>query len=139
MPSPGSTAIFMSGLAEEPGELRFTVRFESADLVGVLQRGADFVQAVEERMAARSIDLEPVQLGAVGRGHRLALEVYDEAETRQRAVVEQAVHLGFAQRHRQEAVLEAVVEENVAKRRRDDALEAVLRERPGRMLARAAA
>src|SRR6185436_12053794 len=139
MPSPGSTAIFMWALPEQPGKLRLPARFEGADLVGMAQGHADLVQPVEQRMAARRIHVELVRLGAIGGRHRLPLEVHDEAESGQRTVVEQAIHFGFGEHHRQETVLEAVVEENVAVGRRDDALETILLQGPGRMLARAAA
>src|SRR5271156_2403739 len=90
MPSPGSTAIFMAAdLAEQPGELRLTARLEGADLVGVAQRNADLVQAVQQRMTTRGVDVELVRLRTVGGRHGLPVEVHDQAEARQRAAVEQ--------------------------------------------------
>src|SRR5260221_10472196 len=91
MPSPGRTAIFTGGLPEQPGKLRLPARFEGADLVGMAQRHADFVQPVEERMAARRIDVEPVRLGAVRGRYRLPFQIDDQAESGQRVVAEHAV------------------------------------------------
>ena len=59
MPSPGSTAIFMRGLPEQPGELRLPARLERADLVGVAQRQADLVQAVQQAMLAEGSTSKP--------------------------------------------------------------------------------
>src|SRR5262249_47941086 len=101
MPSPGRTAIVFMALPEQPGKLRFSPLFEGADLVRVPQREADFVQAVEQRVPARGVDLEAERLRAVGRRDRLAIEVRDEAKPGQRTVVEKAVDLGFLQHDRQ--------------------------------------
>src|SRR5690606_6611408 len=53
--------------------------------------------------------------------------------------LEQVVDLFFAQLDRQNAVLEAVVVENIGERRCDDAAEAVVQNRPWRVLAGRAA
>src|SRR5688500_9035603 len=104
MPSPGSTATFMS---EIPGVLRFSLRLECADLVRVAQRKADLVQPVQQAVLAERIDLEAHDLGAAGGGYRLLVHVYGQFETGKRgAIVEQAVHFRLAQHDRQEAVLE---------------------------------
>src|SRR5689334_11929909 len=134
MPSPGNTATFMS---EIPGELRFSPRLEGADLVRVAQRQADLVQAVQDAVLAERIDVEAEALRAIGGRHRLRFQIDDQLEAGKRCrFVEQLVDLGFAQRDRQEAVLERVVGEDLAEGRRDYRAEAVVAQRPGRVLAR---
>ena len=72
--------------------------------------------------------------------HRLPLEVDGQREAGERPHrVEQPVDRGLGQHDRQQAVLVAVVEEDVGVRRRDQRPEAVVGQRPGRVLARAAA
>src|SRR5262245_6051904 len=137
MPSPGRTAIFM--VSEVPGELRFSPRLEGADLVRMPQRKADVVQAVQDAVLAERVDLEAPALRAVGRGNGLRLEVDAQPEAGEgRGLVEQLVDVGLAQRDRQEAVLERVVQEDLAERGRDDRAEAVVAQRPRRVLARGA-
>src|SRR5688572_16876296 len=109
MPSPGRTATLV--MSEVPGELRFAPVFEHTDLVGVAQREADLVEAVQQAVLAEGVDVEAEALGVVGRGHSLFFQIDDQSETGKRgALMEQAVDLVLAQHHRQEAVLEAVVE-----------------------------
>src|SRR5690349_21637903 len=139
MPSPGRTAILFIALPEKPGKLCFSPLFERADLVGVPQGQADLVQAVQQRVAARGVDLEAVRLRAVRGRDCLALQVHHQPEAGERAVVEEAVDLGLLQRDGKQAVLEADVVEDVAERGRDHALEAEFLQGPGRVLARAAA
>ena len=55
MPSPGRTATF---ILEVPGKLRLAPRLEGADLVGVAQREADLVEAVQQAVLAERIDVE---------------------------------------------------------------------------------
>src|SRR6185503_15589195 len=136
MPSPGSTATFMS---EVPGELRFSPRLERADLVRVPQRQADLVEAVQQAVLAERIDVEVEALRVVEGRHALPLEIDAQPEAGERSrVVKQLVDLGLRQRDRQEAVLQRVVLEDLAERGRDDGLEAVVAQRPGRVLARGA-
>src|SRR5262249_13724116 len=136
MPSPGRMATF---ILEVPGELRFSPRLEGADLVGVAQREADLVQAVQDAMLAERIDLEAEALRTVGGRDGLLFQINNQLKTgERRCLVEQLVDLGFAQRDRQEAVLERVVLEDLAERRRDHRAEAVVAQRPRRMLARGA-
>src|SRR5918999_1460126 len=137
MPSPGRTATFMS---EIPGVLRFALRLEGADLVRVAQGEADLVEPVQEAVLAERVDREVHDQRAVGRGHGLLFEVDDQSKARKgRAFVEQPIDLGLAEHDRQQAVLEAVDEEDVGERGRDQTMEAVVAQRPGRVLARGAA
>src|SRR5258708_2544326 len=89
-------------------------------------------------MLAERLDLERV-LQAVPVGDGLVLQVDAERET-WLAVrpVSQRIALLLGQPDQQQAVLGRVVEEDVAVRRGDDRLEAVLLERPRRVLARGA-
>ena len=86
------------------------------------------------------VDLEAERARSVGVGDGLRREVDDQPEAGERSdVVEEAVDLARRKHDRQEPVLEAVVEEDVAERRRDHRAEAVVHQRPRRMLARGAA
>src|SRR5229473_5571590 len=81
MPSPGRTAIFIDdSFSEIPGELRFAARLEGLDLVGVAQREADLVQAVQQAVLAERVDLEAHDLAAVGRGDGLIFQVDSQFE-----------------------------------------------------------
>src|SRR5689334_5212215 len=133
MPSPGRTATFIS---EVPGKLRFAPRLEGADLVRVAQREADLVETVQQAVLAEIVDVEAEFLRAVAGRYRLRLEIDDQTESGESRVVEQPVDLVLAQHHGQQAVLEAIGEEDVGERRRDHAAEAVVAQRPGRVLAR---
>src|SRR2546423_12461379 len=102
MPSPGRTATF---ILETPGLLRPALFFEGPNLVGVAQREADLVQTVQQAVLAERIDLETHDERAVDACHRLRVEVDHETKTGESiALVEQALHLGFAQHHREKAV-----------------------------------
>src|SRR5688572_11963565 len=93
MPSPGRTATLIS---EIPGLLRFAPLFERADLVGVAQRQADLVQAVQQAVLAEGVDLEAHHLAAVYRGHRLLLEVDHHPKSGKRgAIVEKRIDFVF--------------------------------------------
>jgi hypothetical protein len=77
---------------------------------------------------------------AVGLDHHLPRQVDRQPVTREgRHLVEQLGHLRFGQHDGQDAVLEAVVEEDVGEAGRDQRAEAVLPQRPGRVLAAGAA
>ncbi|GBH23829.1 hypothetical protein BvRS1_08780 [Burkholderia vietnamiensis] len=103
------------------------------------QRQADVVIAVQQTVLAERGDLERI-LAAVARAHDLRLEVDRQLIAVERVrVVEQVIDLLLGQHDRQQPVLVAVVEEDVGEARRDDRAEAVLLERPRRVLARAAA
>src|SRR3954470_16303749 len=141
MPSPGRTAIFIRCLSArervcEPGLGGEALRLEGLDRVLVPQRQADVVEAVEQAVLAKRLHVERVFL-CLRRDHHLALEVDRQFVARERVdLVEQACHLRLGQHDRQQAVLEAVGEEDVRVAGRDDGAEAVLVERPRRVLAR---
>jgi len=101
----------------------------------VRERDPDLVQALEEVLAARGIDVEVHRL-AGGCRHGLGGQVDREPVPRVRhRLVEQPIDLELGQHDRQEPVLEAVVEEDIGVGRRDHGLEAVLLQRPRRVLA----
>src|SRR5882672_3483523 len=138
-PSPGRTAIFM-GSAEQPGLLAAAPFLEGADLVRVAQREPDVVEAVGEAVFAERVDVEAHRLGAVRGRDDLLFEIDDQPESGERGdFVQQPVHLGFGEHDGEQAVLAAVVEEDIGVRGCDDRAKSVLAERPGRVLARAAA
>src|SRR5262245_6257614 len=138
IPSPGRTATLL--MSEVPGKLRLAPVLEGADLVRLAQREADLVEAVQQAVLAERVDVEAEALRVVGRRDGLAFQVDYQPEAGKRGgLVEQAIDLVLAQHHRQEAVLEAVGEENVGEGRRDHAAEAVVHQRPRRVLARRAA
>src|SRR5688572_16990856 len=90
MPSPARTAIFMP--LKQPRLRGAVLRLERLDLVGVFQREADVVEAVQDAMLAKRIDLELKALAA-RRRHGLSLQVHREAVTfRRRCFLEQHVH-----------------------------------------------
>src|SRR5208283_2861050 len=137
MPSPGRRAIFTAPAASgQPRVLCEMLRFERAYFVRVLQAEADLVEAVQEAMLAKRLDLEPKNRCAVDARHRLPLEVDVELEPGKRGcVVEQPVDLGFGEHDGQQAILIAVGEENVGVGRRDQGAKTIVDQRPGRMLA----
>ncbi len=86
-------------------------------------------------MLAEGIDLETV-LHAIRTGHGLRRQVHGQLVTLGGlGLLEQRIDLFILEDDRQQAVLEAVVEEDVGKARRDHGAEAVLVQRPGRVLA----
>src|SRR2546430_2752097 len=168
MPSPGSMAIFIVApdkraadrhgeqskpwfllclgdcsaavRSEEPRLFGFALRLERANLVGVGERERDVVESVQQAVLAKSVDVEPEYRAAVGGRDSLPFEGDGELESRKRCgVVKQALDIGLRQHDRQHAVLQAIIEKDVGERRSDDGAESVVAERPGRVLARAAA
>src|SRR5690606_21881387 len=112
---------------------------EGGDRVLLLQGQADVVQAVEQAVLAEGVHLEAV-LHAIGAGDRLRRQVHGQGVALAGfALAEQLVDLGVGQHDRQQAVLEAVVVEDVGEAGRDDRAEAILVQRPRRVLARGAA
>src|SRR5204863_9337595 len=106
----------------------------------VAQREADLVEPVQQAVLAERIDVEVHAERLIGGRYGLLLEVHHQAEARERiAFVEQAIDFALGEDDREKAVLERVDEEDVGVRRRNYAAEAVIDERPGRMLARGAA
>src|SRR5262245_16124027 len=95
MPSPGRIAIFIDVMrakncgavcsrrrvrssyvnSREPGLFGEPFRFERANLVRMLQRQADLVEAVEQAMPAERIDVEAIRVGAVSRANGFRVEV----------------------------------------------------------------
>src|SRR5262245_24205660 len=140
MPSPGRTAIFMSARRSEvPGVLRLALRLERADLVRVAQREPDLVEPVEQAVLAELVDVETEALRAIDGRDRLLLQINHQSKTgKRRSVVEELVDLGLRQGDRQEAVLQRVVLEDLPERRCDYGAEAVVAQRPRRVLARGA-
>src|SRR5574343_819746 len=143
MPSPGKTQIFMvysscfSG--EQPGLLGTALVFEGLDLVCVTQGQADIVPAVEQAFLAEGVDLESHRM-AIRADHLLRRQINHQLVTRRcRDLLHDGLDFGGGQHDRQNAVLEAVVEENVGEGFGDDGLEPVVQQRPGRVLAGAAA
>src|SRR2546421_5054286 len=114
-------------------------RFVVSNLGLVAQREGDVVETFEEAVAAEVVYRERgVEARAVR--HDAAFEI-----NRQSVVAELARaprefgDLGVGERDGQDAVLRAVVHEDVCEGGRDDGAEAVVEERPGRVLARGAA
>src|SRR5215213_4317389 len=137
MPSPGRTATF---ILEVPGKLRLAPRLEGADFLGVAERKADLVQAVDQHVLAERVDVKVHALRVVDGRYGLPFQVNYQLEAwKGGRVIEQAVDLVLTQHHWQQAVLEAVGEEDISERRCDHAPEARIDQRPGRMLARGAA
>src|SRR3954469_143436 len=112
---------------------------EAVDLGLLLLGQPDVVEAVQHAVLAVRVDIE-LHHAAVGPADLLLLQV-----DRQRrvgaalGVVEQFLQILGADLDRQHAVLEAVVVEDVAELGRDHAADAVVHQRPGRVLARGAA
>ena len=102
------------------------------DVVGLLERERDVVEPVEQPVAALGVELER---------HRAAVEADLERLEVDLALarLHQRAHLVLRQHDRQQADLRAVGEEDVGEGGRDDRLEAVVLQRPRRVLARRAA
>src|SRR5216684_7221952 len=123
----------------EPGLAQPVLRLEGGDRRRLLQGEPDIVEAVQQAVLAEGVDVE-FDDAAVGPGDRLAGEIDGEPGVGALlGVVHQRVDDLLRQLDRQDAVLEAVVVEDVGEARRDDAAYAEIQERPGRVLARAAA
>jgi hypothetical protein len=113
--------------------------FVGSDLVFVLKRQADVVEAVIEAVAAEFLDLE-LELQAVVVGDRTRFQVNREGVLRMlRVALEQLFDVVLVQHDGEHAVLEAVVVEDVGKAGGDDDANAPVLERPRRMLAAGAA
>ena len=112
----------------EPGLRREALGLEGLDLVGVPQRQADVVEAVEQAVLAERRRRRTRDSRAVGRDDHLLLAGRSSSSKpgERGDVVEQPVDLALRQHDRQQAVLEAVVEEDVGEARRDHRAEAVL-------------
>src|SRR5216684_1662928 len=123
----------------EPGLAQPVLRLEGGDRRRLLQGEPDIVEAVQQAVLAERVDVE-FDDAAIGPGDRLAGEIDSEPGVGALlGVVHQLVDDLLRQPDRQDAVLEAVVVEDVGEARRDDAADAEIQERPGRVLARAAA
>src|SRR3954471_8011154 len=102
------------------------------DVLRLLEREVDVVEAVEESVAAVLVEREGH--GAAAEADLAALEVDLGL-----AGVHQGLDVLLGQHDRQQADLRAVREEDVGEARRDDRLEAVVLQRPRRVLAAGAA
>src|SRR5690348_10114840 len=91
------------GLDEAPALL------EVRDLPVVLQRLADRVEALEQLLLAKGIDLEAAD-GAGRGGHGLGIEVDGEDVIAALGLLHQRLDLGLGQRDQQQAVVDGVVE-----------------------------
>src|SRR6476469_6097649 len=107
----------------------------TVDLRGAQLGERDVVPAVQEPIADAGIDVER-RRPPRRQDDRLGLEVDRGLGGRR---VEQLAHVRLGQRHDEKAVLRGVRPEDVAEALGDDRLEPELLDRPGRVLARAAA
>src|SRR5262245_17668269 len=140
IPSPGRTATFIgSSSSEIPGVPRLALLLEGADLVRVAQREADLVEAVEQAVLVERGDVEAEAFRTIRGRDRLLPQIDYQFETgKRRGIIEKLVDLGLRQGDRQEAVLQRIVLEDLPERGRDHGAEAVVAQRPGRVLARGA-
>lgn len=98
------------------------------------ERLSDVVQTVEQVMAAARIDFE-LSLKATAIADGLVFKVDGQLVRRMLfRSFEQLVDIGFRQRDWKQTVLETVIEENISERRCDHTAEAVVVQRPHRML-----
>src|SRR5258708_6077491 len=153
MPSPGSTSrlrfdaivVFLfqlSGLLGrrvQPG-LRFLLaRLEVVDVRLLLHGEPDIVEAVQQAMLAKRIDVE-MDGAAVGTLDLLLLQVdLDDGIGAAARIIHQLGDDLLRHLDRQDAVLEAVVVEDVGEILGDDAADAEVEQRPRRVLAARAA
>ena len=111
--------------------------FERGDLVLAPHRAGDVVETVHERLlrvrVERELELEPVRMRDAQ-----ALEVDRQLVARGDRLLDPR-ELAGRERDRREAAQDRVLPEDVAERRRQHRAEAVVLERPRRMLARRAA
>src|SRR5690606_16912519 len=120
--------------AEQPGLSVLMLLLERLDRLGVLQSQADVIQAVEQAMLAKGVDLKPILL-AVRAGHDLRSQVHSQLVAfGGLGLLKQFITFFFLQEDRQQAVFETVVEEDLGKAGRNDRTETVLSQGPGRML-----
>jgi hypothetical protein len=111
-------------------------RFVAADRIGVGQRQADLVQATDQAILAEGVDLEGKPRPVRG-DHRLRGQIDAQAVSRVGGrLTEQPFHRVRGQDHRQKTVLEAVIEEDVGKTGGDHRAQAVVVQRPDRVLTR---
>src|SRR5690606_22978727 len=138
-PSAFDSASRPASAAEEPGGFLAPARLVGADLVHVLERQADVVQPFEQALLAERVDVEP-QRRAVRGGDGLGGEVDRQPVAGRRfGLAEQPVDRVLPEHDQEQPVLEAVVVEDVGEARPDDGADAVVEQRPGSVLARAAA
>ena len=124
-PSDGQSAVVT-------GPVALALGLERRDRVALLEGERDVVEALEQAAAALGVELE--RHGAAAEAHLERLEVdLGLAGRHQRA------DLLLGQHDRQQADLGAVGEEDVGEARRDDGPEAVVLQRPRRVLAARAA
>ncbi|PYS76229.1 MAG: hypothetical protein DMF66_15880, partial [Acidobacteria bacterium] len=120
-------------------ERRPVGRLEGGDLVLVDERAPDLVEPLEQVRAREVVDLEPERLAGRARDRaRLEIDGHPGAALAVDLVHQPADEL-LGKLDRQEPDLHAVGLEDVRERRADQHVEAVLLERPRRVLARRAA
>ncbi|KAJ6444371.1 3-isopropylmalate dehydratase [Purpureocillium lavendulum] len=125
--------------AIEPGRLLRHLALKGSDLVLELHRQADVVEAVHQAVLAELLHVEAAD-GVANRvlddlRRQVHLDVAPGA-----GLIGDGLEIGLVlDPDGQHAVLERVVEEDVGKRRRDDALDTKVKQRPGGVLAGAAA
>src|SRR5207237_9345555 len=121
--------------AELPGTREPGLFLVGADLAHLLLGQTDIVEPVQEAVLAECIDLEAYLL-AVRPSDRLGFQLdRHHCVGAFPSVFHQLVDDLLGESDRQDAVLEAIIVEDVGKARRDDAADAVIEERPGRVLA----
>mmetsp|Transcript_21133 Transcript_21133/g.29051 ORF Transcript_21133/g.29051 Transcript_21133/m.29051 type:complete len:599 (+) Transcript_21133:398-2194(+) len=125
------------GRAVQPGELLGAHGLEPGNQVRPLQGLPDVVQAVHQLVLARGVQLER-DLLAVGADDDLVGQVHLQLEPGL-GIRQQGGHQRPLQHDGQHAVLEAVVVEDVREGGGNDGLDALVLDRPGRVLAAGAA
>src|SRR6185436_13252633 len=113
-----------------------TLRFVFFDLVFVQKRQPDVVEALQQTLAAKRIDLkaEPAPLIIA---HPLSGQINCQFVTgTSGGSLEEFIDLFFRKHDREHAVLETVVVEDVRERRRNDRMESIIKQGPRRVLAR---
>src|SRR5450756_2020895 len=111
-----------SQLSKQPWLCAPPLHLERLDLVGVLQREPDFVEAVQQGVFAKRIDFELEDLSA-WRGHALLFEVDHQTIAGCRVhLLEQPIDGLGIEPYQQQAVFKTVVEKDVGETRRDHRL-----------------
>src|SRR5262245_7398887 len=110
----------------------------SRDLSLVLQREGNVVEAVEQAVSAEVVDGE-LEVETLFVGETASVEINGELISALVGALKEVFNLVFGELDRQHAILEAVVVKNVGEGRSDDDAEAVVFDRPHRVLAAGAA
>jgi energy-coupling factor transporter ATP-binding protein EcfA2 len=142
-PSPEGRGEIRDNIAKRSGEQPRRVlsppSLEGADLVGVAQGQADVVPTIQQAFLAERVHLEAERFAA-RHGHGLRGQIHHQPITRRGLdLAEQAIHHFGTEANRQQTRFEAVGEKDIGEARRDHATDAVLVQRPDRVLARGTA